>query len=363
MLPNAEGKATEIPHTGRLDLCSINKLEALLGFPRDQIRYIATHAGAYYKPFPKKDRTRPFQKKFKPPKKRIIDNPTGVLKVLQKRVQRNLLRPILLPEYFCGGVKGRTLLDNVMMHLGTRVLVTMDIRSFFPSITNMHVYFVWRQLLNCSLRIAEILTKLTTFERHLPQGAPTSTTLANLVLYSLDAPIRSACNQRNVRYSTWVDDLAFSGDSAPEIIDVAVGALSSSGFAAPHKKQRIMGPGSRKVLNKVLMGRFPTVLPERMSQLRSGIHKLRTRRVSKHELKAYLRSLEGSMSQVASIDPRKGKKLRDQLATVFREYPHLDASASRAVKEPAALAIPVNAPGSAWAFTDRPDKSGRHPGK
>lgn len=327
MLPNIEGTTTEFPHTGRLDLCSINKLEALLGSPREQIRYVATHAGAYYKPFPKKDRTRPFQKKFKPPKKRIIDNPTGVLKVLQKNVQRNLLRPILLPEYFCGGVKGRTLLDNVMMHLGARVLVTMDIRSFFPSITNMHVYFVWSQLLKCSPRIAGMLTKLTTFERHLPQGAPTSTTLANLVLYSLDAPVRSECDRQNVRYSTWVDDLAFSGDSAREVIDVAVGALGRSGFAVPHKKQKIMGSGTRKVLNKVLIGKFPTVLPERFAQLRSGIHKLRIRQVSKRELGAYLQSLEGSIGQVASIDPRKGKKLRIQLAAVARDYPDLDASA------------------------------------
>ena len=238
-----------------------------------------------------------------------------------------MLRPILLPEYLCGGVKGRTLLHNVMIHPGAKVLVSMDIKSFFPSITNMHVYTVWRNLLNCSPRIAGILTKLTTFERHLPQGAPTSTTLANLVLYSVDAPIRTECNRRNVRYSTWVDDLAFSGDSAREVINLAAGALRSSGFASPHKKQKIMGSGSRKVLNNVLMGRFPTVLRERYSQLRSGIHKLRTRQVSKHEFKAYLRSLEGSISQVGSIDPRKGKKLHDQLGAVLREYPDLGASA------------------------------------
>ena len=206
------------------------------------------------------------------------------------------------------------------MHRGARVLVTMDIKSFFPSITNKQVFFVWRHLLNCSSWIAGILTKLTTFERHLPQGAPTSTTLANLVLYSLDVPIRSECDRKNVRYSTWVDDLAFSGDSAREIINVAVGALDSSGFAAPHKKQKIMGPGSRKVLNNVLMGKFPTVLPERISQLRSGIHKLKTRQVPITELGAYLRSLEGSISQVASIDPRKGRRLRDQLASSVREY-------------------------------------------
>jgi hypothetical protein len=85
-----------------------------------------------------------------------------------------------------------------------------------------------------------------------------------------------------------------------------------------------MGAGSRKVLTKVLMGRFPAILPERLSQLRSGIHKLTSRQVPKDKLVAYLRSLGGSINQVTSIDPRKGKRLCDELAKVLKEYPDLD---------------------------------------
>jgi hypothetical protein len=216
-------------------------------------------------------------------------------------------------------VKGRTLLDNIMIHFGARLLVTMDIKSFFPSVTNKQVYDVWSRVLNCSPRIAGILTKLTTFERHLPQGAPTSTTLANLVLFSLDDPIRSECNRQNVRYSSWVDDLAFSGEAAPKILSVAIESLSSCGFAAPHKKQKIMGPGSRKVLTKVLLANFPTVLPETLAQLRSGIHKVATRQVPRDELEAYLVSLRGRISHVEKINPRKGKSYRDRLAAAIQE--------------------------------------------
>jgi hypothetical protein len=117
-----------------------------------------------------------------------------------------------------------------------------------------------------------------------------------------------------------VDDLAFSGGAAPEIVNVAVEALRSCGFAAPHKKQEIMGPGSRKVLTKVLMAKFPTVLPETLSQVRSGIHKVRVRQIPNDELETYLLSLEGRISQVENINPRKGKSLRNQLAAVVQEY-------------------------------------------
>ncbi len=290
-------------------LYSIKRLEVLLGMPRDEIRIVASHAGAYYRPFVPKPRLRPFQRLFKPSKTRRIDNPTGRLKEVQKRIYRGLLAPLALPSYLHGGVQGRSIMDNVLPHFGADVLVTLDIRSFFPSITNLQVYFVWKNLLNCSPPIAAVLTKLTTFERRLPQGAPTSTSLANLVLHSVDAPVRAACQTLDVRYSTWVDDLAFSGKEARHVINVAVGALRQSGFSVSHRKMRIMARGTSQVLNGVLMGRFPTVVPERLSQIRSGIHKLEVGQVPPRELHDYLRSLEGRINHVAIIVPHKAKRL------------------------------------------------------
>lgn len=194
---------------------------------------------------------------------------------------------------------------------GAEVLITLDIKSFFPSITNLMVYEVWKNLLSCSPSIAALLTKLTTFERRLPQGAPTSSSLANLVLNSVDGPIRKACEILAVKYSTWVDDLALSGQEARHVINVAVDALRQSGFAVSHRKMKIMCRGSSQVLNGVLMGRFPTVVPERLSQIRSGIHKLEVHQVPPGELHEYVRSLEGRINHVASIVPHKADRLRE----------------------------------------------------
>jgi len=299
-----------------LNLFSIAKLESILGLKRDELESLASLAGSFYDPFVKTDRKRPFQKKFKPPKERKIDNPLDRLKDVQRRIGRSLLKPLDLPFYLCGGVKGRSVLDCVALHLGAKVIVTLDIRSFFPSVSNLQVYQVWSKLLNCSPRIAALLTTLTTFERHLPQGAPTSTFLANLVLYSVDAPIRRECELKRVVYTSWVDDLAFSGDCARDIINTAVSALNCASFAVAHKKLKIMGPGDRKVLCGVLAGRFPSVLPERIARLRSGIHKLRTNQVPEHELPKYLRSLEGSIKQLSIINPKKGKRLLLEMEAV-----------------------------------------------
>jgi hypothetical protein len=77
-----------------------------------------------------------------------------------------------------------------------------------------------------------------------------------------------------------------------------------------------MGPGTRKVLNGILVGRFPSVLPDRIARLRSGIHKLRTNQVAASDTERYVQQLDGGIVYVASIDPRKGAKLRQELRSV-----------------------------------------------
>lgn len=332
----------ELPNA-TLNLYSMARLEALLETNREHLRYIAGHAGTHYRPFEKRERKQPFQKKIKPSKKRprIIDNPGKELKILQTKINGRLLKSVAFPHYLCGGIPGKSVLDNVLTHLGASVLVTVDIKSFFRTITNRQVYQVWRKVLNCSPNVAGLLTQLTTFERHLPQGAPTSSLLANLVLFSIDGPIREECASRGVSYSTWVDDLAFSGKEAREVIHAVVSSLRNAGFSISHKKLHVMGPGTRKVLNGVLMCRFPNVLPERTTRLRSGIHKLRMGQVAVHEIGKYIRQMQGGILYVGSIAPRKADKLRNELEEVIAK---LNREAMGAIdKEP-----------NCGSFIDRP---------
>ena len=305
----------------RVSYYSMRQLEHVIGVDRDELREIARSAGAYYSPFELWGKPRPFQRNFPPLKARHIDCPVGRLKEVQKLLDRKMLKPVALPSYLCGGVKGRSLLDNITIHLGSKVLVTIDIRNFFPSITTRQVYRVWRDIVDCSPEIASLLTKLTTFERHLPQGAPTSTMLANLVLHSVDSPIRESCALLRVSYSTWVDDIAFSGDNARLVINTAVGALMKAGFSVPHKKTRIMGPGSAKLLTNLLVGRFPSVMKERADRVRSGLNKLQLGLIEPAEMDLYLKSLHGNIAQLSAIDPAKGSRLRDSFAAALRSLP------------------------------------------
>ena len=244
------------PVPAKVCFSSINKLEFLLGMSRHELRALAAVAGSYYRPFYQTKKKRPFQKIASAAKPRKIDNPMDTLKKVQRSINKTLLQPFVFPSYIRGGISGRDVISNVMMHFEAKTLAKLDIRAFFPTVTSQQIYNVWRVQLKFSPRISKLLTQLTTFERHLPQGAPTSTLLANLVLLGVDRPIREECESHGVTYSSWIDDLAFSGDNARTVIQTAVAALKTAGFAVSHKKLIIQGPADRKVLNGLLMGRF-----------------------------------------------------------------------------------------------------------
>jgi len=137
--PGKVGPRVEVGKT-RLSITSVRHLEFILGISRTTLESVASRADTYYDPFPKEPKTRPFQKIFKPTKERLIDNPVDPLRTIQKRIQHRLLAALDLPFYLCGGVKDRSLMDNVTIHLGASVLVAVDIKKFFPSIHNRMVY-------------------------------------------------------------------------------------------------------------------------------------------------------------------------------------------------------------------------------
>lgn len=281
---------------------------------------LASSAGARYRPFEHMKAPKPFQRKPASIKIRRIDNPRDELKSIQKRIYEKLLRPLELPNYIYGGVAGKQTLDNARLHLGAKVLIRVDIARFFPSVTNVQVYRVWRVLLGCSTVISGLLTQLTTFERRLPQGAPTSTLLANLVLFMADGPIKAECERLGIRYSSWVDDLAFSSDNPRDVLGAVFAALNQAGFTVARRKLEIMGSRERKILCGVLLGRFLGIPPNKVSAIRSGIHKLRTKEIQPADLDRYVRSLQGGIAHIRSVNPTKAQKLSVNLDSVLNGH-------------------------------------------
>lgn len=291
---------------GRLNICSIRDLAFRLGVSADTIKTIAGQAGRYYDPFIKRSGN----------KERLIDNPTGPVRALQDRIQERLLAPLYLPDYIHGGVPGRSPISNAAAHLGQRVVVAADIKSFFPSITHHQIFDIWRRTLGCTPTIARYLTQLTSFERHLPQGAPTSTALANLVLHQAGTEVRQASAALGLVHTTFVDDLTFSGEKARDVLGVAVETLRKAGFRLPHRKIKIMGSRVQKRITGAVLGVKLTVPKDKKSKARAAFHRLAHTTLGSREREAARRSAVGLIAHMASIDKKLAERFRRQLESI-----------------------------------------------
>ena len=155
---------------------------------------------------------------------RIINPPIPELKDIQKRINAYLVNNITLPHYAFGGVKGKDNIRNARFHKGQKYIFQTDLKDFFPRITNKMVYAMFVDN-GFSHDVASLLTKLTTFQGHLPQGAPTSTTIANLVFVPTGRALQSIADREGLRFTTFVDDVTISSQNdfkaiIPEIMAI-----------------------------------------------------------------------------------------------------------------------------------------------
>jgi hypothetical protein len=310
------------PLVAKLNILSVNQLADLLKIPRETLVRLSFEPRANYDPFETVGKPRPFQKQSSL-KLRPIDNPLNELSWVQKRIYRRLLKPICFPGHVLGAVPKRGVRDNAERHLSSSApLVTIDIKQCFPSVTNVHVYRVWRHLLGCSTPVAKLLTQLTTFRRRIPQGAATSPLIANLFIWMVDEPIRRACQEVGVQYSTYIDDLAFSGKRARELVQVAASTLGAHGLRLSRRKIKIMGPGDVKLLTGTRLGAGRVRAPkEKLSRIRSGIHKLRSGLVEERDQGRYIQGLIGQMRFVHQLCPRDVRSCAKELMVISRGRP------------------------------------------
>jgi hypothetical protein len=311
----------EVSAPGQLKIRSLGDLEHKLGKSRETRRDTALHRSSFYNPFTLIKPARPFAHDVKQSKPRIIDRPIGDLLEIQQRIYYRILRPLAVPEYICGGVQGRSVMMNVRYHEGTTLIVTMDIRAWFPSITERHVYNVWRRILGCSHKVAKLMTALTTYEGHLPQGAPTSTAIANLVLYSIDRPIRLAAASLGVNYSSWVDDLPFSGAHARTLIRIVIATFKRAGFKISRSKLKVMGPGKQRIINGVVLGQVPSISRKQRWRIRAALHRLRTGDIAEWELEKYIKSLHGRIAHLESVNEHQARSFRAEFEKIVATLP------------------------------------------
>jgi len=140
---------------------------------------------------------------------RPINAPVNKLKYVQSLLLNNVLNKLKLPEYFFGGIKKKDAVLNARYHQGNKFFFLTDLKDFYPSVNFTSVEKALRKE-GFYPDVAKLITRLCTKEGAIPQGCPTSSFLASLVVYHSCGDLFAKYKSEGLKVSVYVDDITFS---------------------------------------------------------------------------------------------------------------------------------------------------------
>jgi len=281
---------------------------------------------------------------------RLIEAPKDRLKILQRQILNGILLGIPVHDAVHGFRRGRSIRTFAVPHAGSGVILRMDLRDFFPSISRARVQAVFR-VAGYPEPVADRLGAIVTnaaprglwsrtgvvhgpeelreardlYGRpHLPQGAPSSPALANLCAYRFDCRLSGLARAAGARYTRYADDLAFSGGEALERSISSFAArttaiLAEEGFAVHPRKTRVMRRGVRQYLAGISINEHPNLVRKDFDRLKAILHncaRFGPEGQNREAHPAFRMHLEGRVSFAEMVNPEKGRRLRRVLERI-----------------------------------------------
>jgi RNA-directed DNA polymerase len=222
---------------------------------------------------------------------RPIHAPHGLLRELQDKMKADLDRLYQPHPSAHGFIAAKSVASNAKPHVGKRWVLNVDLEDFFPTINFGRVRGLFlKPPFDMAPAAATVCAQIATFKNGLPQGAPTSPALSNLIAVPLDRALLRLARYQHVTYTRYADDITFSTDDmqfpaglalreqlADGSYTVVAGddlskAVAASGFRMNAKKVRLQGRGVRQSVTGLGVNVHVNVARERIRRLRAMLH-------------------------------------------------------------------------------------------
>ncbi|KPB13214.1 Reverse transcriptase RNA-dependent DNA polymerase [Pseudomonas syringae pv. syringae] len=326
------------PHS---PIYSVKALARALGEPAERLLTLAQRSSRLYRYVPqtKKDGVTP----------RHTYDAYEPLKTIQRKIVDRVLRKVIYPAYLHGGIKDaklpRSIYSNARVHTGAKTVVLQDIADFFPSITTEHIYRVFVGLLQFSPDVATLLASLVTREGQVPQGASTSSYLANLVFWDIEPALVKRFKAQGMVYSRFADDITvsskthISSTSATQIIASVTWMLGQKGCLQKRSKLHVRKRGqalitgdkadSVTVTGLVVNGPIPALPKKARLAIRAAVKQLEDRfegnsgQLSAEDEKE-VRRVMGRIGRLIACGHPEGQRLKARVRVLLARAPLLD---------------------------------------
>lgn len=299
--------------------------------------------------FSRKTSTKTHYVRFKIPKKtggeRIISAPMPRLKAAQHWILQNILQKVKLHEAAHGFAQAHSIVSNAKPHLGAEVIVNIDLKDFFPSISYKRIRGLFNSLgyseaastifaLICTEPTVEELSLdgktyyVATSDRHLPQGAPTSPALTNILCRRLDKRLTQAAQELGFVYTRYADDLTFSAKgefcrNICNILNKAHDIVKHEGLTVNTEKTRVLRKGRQQEVTGVVVNKKLNVSKKTLKKFRATLYQIEK---DGPEGKRWghtsdvIAAIQGFANFVFMVNPEKGRLFKAKVKALIKKY-------------------------------------------
>jgi RNA-directed DNA polymerase len=218
---------------------------------------------------------------------REISAPISALKIIQRKLNQ-VLQSVYQPKPSAHGfVHERSIRTNAKVHARRRFVLNIDLKDFFPTINFGRVrgMFMGNPYFR-NQEIATVLAQICCFNNQLPQGAPTSPVVSNMICARLDAKLQQLAKKHKCTYSRYVDDITFStsqtqfpsslawltDDGEIELGNELLEVISDNHFEINPEKVRLQTRNRRQEVTGLTVNKFPNVTRKYIDQIRGMLH-------------------------------------------------------------------------------------------
>lgn len=277
-------------------------IERDLGFPARTLYGLSNHLEKHYHTvlIPKSDGS-----------KRKLSVPDLILKRVQRSIADHILIQYPVSSYAKAYRPGSNIWQNALPHVGKKKILKLDIEGFFDHI----LYSQVKDILFCEQKFSEpvriLLTMLCYYKESLPQGAPTSPAITNIIMYDFDETVGAFCTKKKIAYTRYCDDMTFSGNfDDREVIAFVKGELCKLGLFLKNRKTAVVPTCKRQVVTGIVVNEKMNLTKDYKKKIRQEIYYLKKFGLDEHlkkigitDRRQYVFSLRGRIAFVLQVLP------------------------------------------------------------
>ena len=216
------------------------------------------------------------------------------------------------------------------LHVGKKVIVSMDLKDFFPSIKQVKLFEFFKGIgIGDSASIT--LSELCTYKSFVPQGALTSPKISNIITANTFGPeVKQFCDNNGYTLTIYADDITISSDehipNVGNLISTIQEIVQKYGFRVNYRKTKVMPNTKRQWVCGVVTNVKTNMLRSERLRLRAIVHNIGKNGIEVEAAKGnvepekFVNVLQGRINWFRQLNPELGGKLFDRFKEVTKHF-------------------------------------------